>query len=139
MPKPYSDDLRRTILLAYEAGEGTLEELAEDFGVSHGYTKKIRQQQRRSGQMERVPQRYPSQSPLDESRRQKLGEWIQAQPDMTLVEMREKLEQECGLHLSLPPIWRALKKMGLRLKKNSTPKNRINHVSKGRGKRFSRR
>jgi len=117
MPRSYSDDLRCKILLAYEAGEGSLEELAEDFGVSYGYTKKIRQQQRRSGQMERTPQRYPSQSPLDENRRQKLQEWVQAQPDLTLVELQEKLLQEYGLRISLPPIWRALKKLGLRFKK----------------------
>src|SRR2546423_11420413 len=75
MPRSYSDDLRCKILLAYEAGEGSLEELAEDFGVSYGYTKKIRQQQRRSGQMQCTPQHYPSQSPLDENRRLKVQEW----------------------------------------------------------------
>ncbi len=139
MPRSYSDDLRCKILLAYEAGEGSLEELAEDFGVSYGYTKKIRQQQRRSGRMERTPQRYPSQSPLNESRRQKLQEWVQAQPDLTLVELQEKLLQEYGLRISLPPIWRALKKLGLRFKKNSTPKSRTNPESKKRARPFSRK
>src|SRR5258708_8854566 len=134
MPRSYSDDLRCRILLAYEAGEGSLEELAEDFGVSHGYTKKIRQQQLRSGQMERTPQRYPSQSPLDENRRQKLKDWIRVQPDLTLVELQEKLQQECGLHISLPPIWRALKKLGLRFKKNSTLKNGTSNEFKRRAR-----
>src|SRR5436305_14794303 len=52
-----------------------------------------------------------------ENRRQKLQEWIQAQPDLTFVELQEKLLQEYGLRISLPPIWRALKKLGLRFKK----------------------
>jgi transposase len=108
MAQPYSDDLRCAILLAYEAGEGTLEELAEDFGVSHGYSKKIRQQQRRSGQMERPRRQYAERSPIDEARRQKLAEWVRVQPDLTLVELQEKLQRECGLKISLPPIWRAL-------------------------------
>jgi transposase len=86
MAQPYSDDLRCAILLAYEAGERTLEELAEDFGVSHGYGKKIRQQR-----------------------------------------------AEFGLKISLPPIWRALKKLGLRLKENSIRKNRTNLGFKKRG------
>src|SRR6476660_1750148 len=54
MAKAYSDDLRRRFLSAYEAGEGTLEELAERFMVSLAYGKKVRGQFQRNGQMERV-------------------------------------------------------------------------------------
>jgi transposase len=139
MPQPFSDDLRCRILLAYEAGEGTLEELAEDFGVSYGYTKKIRQQQVRSGQMERRQRAYGPRSPLDETRRQKLQEWVQVQPDLTLVELQEKLQQECGLRISLPPIWRVLKELGLRYKKNSTRKSRTSPESKRRARPSSRK
>ena len=57
MAKAYSDDLRRRLLSAYEAGEGTLEELAERFMVSLAYGKKVHGQFQRSGQMERVEQR----------------------------------------------------------------------------------
>lgn len=121
------------ILRAYEAGEGTLEELAEDFGVSYGYTKKIRQQQRQSGQMERRRRRYAARSPIDEGRREKIAEWVREQPDLTLVELQEKLQQECRLKISVPPIWRALKKLGLRLKKNSIRRSRTNLGCKKRG------
>src|SRR5690242_16333012 len=117
MPQPYSDDLRCRILLAYENGDGTLEELAEDFGVSYGYAKKIRQQQVRSGQMERPHRHYPPRSPLNEPRQQKLQEWIRIQPDLTLAELQEKLQQECGLRISISPIWRVLNQLGLRFKK----------------------
>ena len=47
MPRAYSDDLRRKLLEAYEAGAGSLRELATGFRVSWGYTKKIRGQQLR--------------------------------------------------------------------------------------------
>ena len=57
MPQPYSDDLRSKLLEAYEAGQGTLRELARQFRVSWGYSKKIRRQQLRTGQKERVVQR----------------------------------------------------------------------------------
>jgi len=139
MPQPFSDDLRCRILLAYEAGEGTLEELAEDFGVSYGYTKKIRQQQVQSGQRERRQRVYGPRSPLDETRRQKLQEWVRVQPDLTLVELQEKLRQECNLRISLPPIWRVLKELGLRYKKNSTRKSRTNPESKRRARPSSRK
>lgn len=134
MPQPYSDDLRCRILLAYEAGEGTLEELAEDFNVSYGYAKKIRQRQLKTGQMERPRPRREPRSPIQEKHRQKLQEWVGKQPDLTLAELQEKLGQEYGLRISVPPIWRALDKLGLRFKKNSTPKNRTSPESKPLGR-----
>ena len=56
MPRAYSDDLRCKLLRSYERSEAGLQDLAERFGVSYGYTKKIRRQQLQSGQMERVAQ-----------------------------------------------------------------------------------
>jgi transposase-like protein len=53
MARAYSDDLRRKLLEAHEKGQGTLEELARQFGVSVGYAKKISAARRRSGRMER--------------------------------------------------------------------------------------
>jgi|SRR5208282_5825158 len=56
MARAYSDDLRCKILQAYARGGVTLGELAERFDVSLAYTKKIHQQQLRTGQMTRVRQ-----------------------------------------------------------------------------------
>ena len=123
MSQPYPDSLRCALLLAFESGEGTLEELAEDFRVSYGYAKKIRQQHLRSGQMQRRVREYRPKSPLHEERRKKLLQWIGEQPDLTLVELQERLQQEYDLRLSLTAIWRWLKRLGLRLKKNSIPRN----------------
>ena len=53
MARAYSDDIRRKFLEAHEGGKGTLEELAEKFGVSLGYAKKISAARRRTGRMER--------------------------------------------------------------------------------------
>jgi len=123
MAQPYPDSLRCALLLAFEAGEGSLEELAEDFRVSYGYAKKIRQQQLRSDRMERQARVYPPRSPLNEERQKKLLQWVGEQPDLTLLELQERLQRECNLHLSLSAIWRALKRLGLRFKKNSIPRN----------------
>lgn len=139
MAQPYPDSLRCALLLAFEAGEGSLEELAEDFRVSYGYAKKIRQQQLRSDQMERQVRVYPPQSPLDEERQKKLLEWVGEQPDLTLAELQEKLQQEYSLHLSLSAIWRALKRLGLRLKKNSIPRNSSKSGFRRPGQPSSRR
>lgn len=122
MARPYSDDLRRRILEAYEQGEGTEAQLAERFRVSVGYVEKIRGQQLRTGQMERVPH-HPGRKPLfTEPIRQRLRAWLQQQPDLTLAELQENLRQQAHLGVSRPSLWGVLGKMGLRLKKSrSTP------------------
>src|ERR1035441_8702775 len=56
MAQPYSDDLRCKFLEAYESGAGSLRELARQFRVSLSYGKKIRGQQKRTGQKERPAQ-----------------------------------------------------------------------------------
>src|SRR5215469_12472221 len=52
MPRAYSNDLRRKFLLAYDEGEDTLEELAEQFRVSLGWAKKISARRTRTGEVE---------------------------------------------------------------------------------------
>jgi transposase len=122
MAKAYSDDLRRRFLSAYDLGEGTLEELAERFMVSVPYGKKLRGQFLRSGQMERVEQRRGTPRKLLDGPREQLRRWVVAAPDLTLDQLQQKLGQECGLGISRAQVARALKRMGLRLKKShSTP------------------
>jgi transposase len=122
MARPYSDDLRRRILQAYEQGEGTELQLARRFRVSLGYVQKIRRQQRRTGRMERIPHRPGRKPKFSEAIRERLRGWLQQQPDLTLGELQEKLHQQKQLRVSVPALWVVLRKMGLRLKKSrSTP------------------
>src|ERR1700678_2203682 len=86
MAKQYGDDLRRKFLLAYDQGEGTLEELAGRFLVSVGWAKKISAQRNRSGQAERVvhrPGRKLRAGP--EAQRQVLA-WMASKPDLNPIE-----------------------------------------------------
>ena len=64
MARPFSDDLRRRILQAYEQGEGTQAQLAQRFRVSLDYVRKIHRQWRHTGKMERVPHRAGPQAAL---------------------------------------------------------------------------
>ena len=126
MAKAYSDDLRRRFLSAYEAGEGTLDELAERFRVSLAYGKKVHGQFQRTGQMERVEQRRGTPRKLLDGPREQLRVWLIAVPDLTLEQLREKLQRDCGISISLAQVARALKRMGLKLKKShSTPASEI--------------
>jgi transposase len=139
MAKAFSDDLRRRFLSAYERGEETLEELAGRFMVSLAYGKKLRGQFRRTGQMERIEQRRGAPRKLLDEHREQLRGWLLAVPDLTLSQLREKLEQEQGLSISLAQVARALKRMGLKLKKShSTLWSATASKTAGGGKSSSR-
>lgn len=139
MAKPYGDDLRRKILEAYQQGEGTEEALARRFRVSRGYVEKIRGQQLRTGQMERVRHRPGRKPKFTEPVREQLRDWLRQQPDLTLAELQEKLLGQVELGVSRPSLWTVLRKMGLRLKKShSTPSNATRKRTSGGGKSSSR-
>jgi transposase len=126
MGKPLGDDLRRKLLYAYDQGEGSLEELASRFLVSVGWAKKISAARNRSGQAERVPHKPGRKPAVGTEAQQQVKDWFVQQPDLTLAEVQRKLLNEASVSLSLPQIWKLLRKLGLRLKKSrSTPANEI--------------
>jgi transposase len=125
MAQAYSDDLRCKLLEAYEAGAGSLRQLAAQFRVSWGYSKKIRVQQLHTGQKERPVQlRHGPRSRITEEVKERLRDWLRKQPDLTLAELRDQLEA-VGVHVSRSLVGQVVQQMGLRRKKNpSTPKNK---------------
>ena len=126
MGKILGDDLRRKLLFAYDQGEGTLEELASRFLVSVGWAKKISAARNRTGQAERVPHKPGRKPNAGVEAQQQVRAWFVQQPDLTLAEVQQKLLREEGVSLSLPQVWKLLRKLGLRLKKSrSTPLSEI--------------
>jgi transposase len=121
MARPYSDDLRRKLLEAFDQGKGSLSELAEDFGVSLGWAWKVSAARKRTGRMERPSYRPGAKRRIDEKA---LAGILRSQPDATLVELQAELESKTGLRVSTQHLWRVVKRLGFRLKKShSTPKN----------------
>ena len=129
MAKAYSNDLRRKILERYQRGDASLSALAERFGVSHGYTKKIRKQQLRTGQMERPAYRAGRRSRVTPEMEASLRSWVQEQPDLTLAELQQRLQRTHSLHLSMGRLWLVLRQLKLPLKKN-TPRPGTRHARK---------
>ena len=120
MPRAYSDDLRSKLLRAYAAGRGSLEELAQQFGVSYGYSKKIRRQQLESGQVERPhQQRHGPAGQLSAEIKQYLRTAVAKQPDVTLAELQERLRHTYRIEISCSRLWYWLRGLGLRHKKNA--------------------
>ncbi len=137
MPQPYSDDLRCKLLEAYEAGQGTLRELAKQFRVSWGYSKKIRAQQLRSGQKQRPQQRRHGPSGrVSPEVQQQLRSALRQQPDLTLAELQQRIQQRTGVELGRSWLWVWLQRLGLRHKKNrSGRRNKKPARTSGGGKR----
>jgi len=124
MARGYDNDLRRKYLEAYDRAEGTLGELALRFGVSQGWGWKISAARNRTGQMERVIGRRGRRSRVTAEMKDKIRVWFAAQPDMTLMELQQRLQQEAELRLSIGRLWQLLGQLGLRLKKSrSTPRS----------------
>lgn len=140
MAKAYSDDLRRKLLQAHDRGEGSLAELAKRFGVSVPWAWKISCQRRRTGQMERVQQRHGPRSRMTAAVQASLRGLVRQQPDLTLVELQQRLWESERIGVSFQHLWRVLQKMGLRLKKShSTPKNKTRLRSKSVARSGGRR
>jgi len=120
MPRSYSDDLRTKLLEAYAAGRGGLEELASQFGVSYGYSKKIRRQQLQTGLLTRPgQQRHGPSGQLTAEIKQYLRRAVGKQPDVTLAELREQLRTTHHVRISRSRLWYWLRGLGLRHKKNA--------------------
>jgi transposase len=126
MARAFSDDLRRRILMAYAGGGVSLRALAERFAVGFEYVRKIRKQQLRTGQMERVPQaRHGPASRVTVAVQQQLRGQVREQPDLTLAELQQRLRKTAGVPMSKSLLWLWLQRLGLRVKKNrSTRKSK---------------
>ena len=135
MAQAYSNDLRRKLLEAHEQGQGTLEELAEEFGVSLGFAKKISAALRRTGRMERTEQRHGRINQVTPWVQERLREWLRQQPDLTLGELQQQLREQMRVSMSIPRLWVVLRQMKLRLKKSrSTPRSRTRRKTSSVGK-----
>src|SRR3972149_7812589 len=102
MARAYSNDLRRKLLEAHEQGQGTLEELAEEFGVSLGFAKKIAAALRRTGRMERTEQRHGRINRVTPLIQERLREWLRQQPDRTLGELQRQFREQLQVAGGVP-------------------------------------
>lgn len=118
MPEPYSNDLRRKFFAVYDRGGGSLEKVAAQFRVSVSWAKKLSARRSKGGQIEIAQWRHGPESQVTAAIRGWMREQLRRQPDLTLQEMQQRLEQTQRLRLSRGWIWVLLRRWGLRHKKN---------------------
>jgi transposase len=121
MAAPYSQDLRDRVLAAYDRGMGT-KQIAETFAVCRSWARRVKQRRRETG--ETAP-RKPGGPGVVEIDRAKLAALVQAQPDATLAELRDRL----GVACTISAVCMALKALGLSFKKRPfTPRSRTGRM-----------
>jgi transposase len=115
MGKPYSEDLRERVVAAMVSGRS-----CRDVGAAFGVAPST------AGNWHRLYLRTSSYAalPMGGDRRSKLTEaadWIAERlreaPDLTLTDIRRDLAER-GLKVSYASVWRTVRRLGLRFKKN---------------------
>ena len=112
--KTYSIDLRQRIVEACEAGTMTQAAVAERFGVSFGFVRKLLTQWRETGELaprKRGGRRKPT---FDDAAVRRLRQAVREHPDATL----DELAQLCGVSCCRATVYNTLKREGFRRKKN---------------------
>ena len=124
--KPYSNDLRRKIVDAYESGDHSLDEVADLFGVSLATVKNFLRRKRETGSSDALPHAGGKKPSLNEKARTSVRDAIKGNNDLTLKELRKLLKGRHKKEVSLPTISRLLQALGLpRKKSRSTPQKEI--------------
>jgi len=114
--QPYSQDLRDRVLRALERGDGP-SEIARRFEVSRVWVYQVRDRLQETGQRGSFQIGGHRRSRLAE-KEPTLRAWIAAEPDLTLVELAERLAHE-GVSIKIGALWHQLNRWNLTFKKNS--------------------
>ena len=108
--QPYSNEMRRDVLAACDAGEGT-RAVAVKFGCSESWVRRVKQERREQGKT--APATTRRRTPRWAVHRERIEQIITKTPDITLQELKEELQTE----LSRQTLCTALRKLQLTLKK----------------------
>ena len=107
--KAYSIDLRQRVVAAYEKGNGSLAEVAEQFNVGQTFVKKMLRQKRETGSVAPLAHGGGRQPALSQKEHRILRQKVKEQPDISLAELQEHLAATAGLAVSVPTIHRNLR------------------------------
>ena len=117
----YSYDLRERVVRACDEGRGTRRQIADLFGVSTAWIRRLLQRRRQTGSFAAKPHAGGPAPKMTPDRRERLLVLVSEQPDATLAELRDRL----GAPVHPSTVCRALARLGLPVKKKSgTPPSR---------------
>lgn len=116
--KAYSLDLRQRVVETYKTGAFSIKVVASQFRVGETFVKKMLRQECQFGAVKAYAHGGGRRRALNSQQMKKLKRLVDAQPDLTLVEVQEKLLAEERVQVSIATLARVLTEMGLPRKKN---------------------
>ena len=121
----YDMDFRIAVAAAYDAGDSSAE-VAEQFGCSEAWVRRLIQHRRERGTLEPLPTaRHDDQRTYDDADEQKIRQLIKEKPDATLAEVAQAI----GKPAHPGTVSRTLGRLGLPRKKSPrTPLNRTGRM-----------
>ena len=132
MGAAYSVDLRRKVVEACERGTASQADVAQFFGVSVSFVEKLLRLHRRTGALEPDRRRAGRPAQVDAATCAQVQRWLEEQNDLTLAELAERLQAQCGLCVSISCVHGLLQRLHMRRKKD-TPCQRAGHTDRTTG------
>ncbi|MGB6857375.1 MAG: hypothetical protein WBE03_10880 [Terracidiphilus sp.] len=111
----YSQDLRDRVLRALARGERP-SAIAQRFEVSRFYVYQVRDREQETGVRSSFQIGGHRRSRVEEAE-PRLRRWIQAEPGLTLEQLRDRLAAQ-GIAIKIGALWHQLNKWDLTFKKN---------------------
>ena len=128
--KPYSNDLRRALIAAYEHHDYSQHEVAALFGVSPATVRNIVRRKRETGSPDTKPRGRGKPATLSPPVRERVRQLLTKRNDLTLAELCEQIAREYQTRVSVPTMCRVVQRLGFRRKKRRfTPRNATRPVS----------
>lgn len=112
----YPMEYRIAVAAAYDDCGSSIE-VAEWFGCSESWVRRLIQRRSANGSLEPLTPKRPDNRKLDDDDLQQLRRLIADKPDMTLGELAEALQRKA----SISTVWRATQALDLPLKKKTQP------------------
>lgn len=119
--QPYSLDLRQKIVDVYATGTISQRQLAQQFRVAVSFVQKLIQHYRVTGSVKPKVRVRQTPSKLNADQLALLNTIVAVNNDATLAELCDLLEQKSGVRIGTSTMFRMLKKLGLTLKKTTSP------------------
>jgi transposase len=118
MPKPYSEDLRRKIVEAYDAKRGSQRALAAAFGVSLTFVQNLMKLRKQTHSITPRPHGGGQKPRFDQKGLATLREAVTLDPDATLDELCDRMAEKVNVRVSNQSMSRILRKLDLPRKKS---------------------
>jgi transposase len=116
--KAYSPDLCAKIAQACDEGAASRRQLARQFRVSVAFIQKMLRRRQLTGTPAAAPHTGGRRGLLDAEALALVARLIRAQNDLTLAELCERVAAVRGVHVSVPTMYRAVRRLRLPYKKS---------------------